>query len=146
MKKRALRKTVTLFTLLAFLGSLFPCACLAEATPSTSAEKAQTHSSSHDCCDSENSENKESSDQSSNRDDCCCSGCHVFVAATSSDIVSSVASSSEHSPNESVFTSGGLTDFQVSGIHLLPRGSPPTRTPYLTSSSVLAATLCRWLI
>lgn len=146
MKNRVIKKTVILFTLLAFIGSLFPCACLAAPPLTTSNENSQTQASSHDCCDSENSENKESSNNTTSSDNSCCSGCSDFVAGSSSDIISLVASSSEYSPDSKFVAVSNLTNFQVSSIHLLPGRSPPTSTPHVTSPSLLAATLCRWLI
>ena len=55
MKSRGLRKTVTLFTLLVFLGSLLPCPCFAETGLGSHHKATKNQTGNHDCCGSDDS-------------------------------------------------------------------------------------------
>ena len=146
MKSRGLRKTVTLFTLLVFLGSLLPCPCFAESGSGSHHKATKNQTGNHDCCDSDASKDTGSSKPSPKQDDCCCSGCKVYIGVSPSDFSPSFSLTTDQSKSGLFLLAHEFSDFQFSKSAFLPRGSPPTRIFTFESPTTLASKLCRWLI
>lgn len=146
MKSRGLRKTVALFTLLVFLGSLLPCPCFAETGPGSHHKAAKNQTGNHDCCDSDASKDTGNSKPSPKQDNCCCSGCNVYIGVSPSDFSANVSLITDHFKSGLFLLVHNFSDFQFSKSAFLPRGSPPTRISTSESPTTLASKLCRWLI
>ncbi len=146
MMSRRFQKIICLFSLLAFLGSLVPCQCLADVSSESSSKTGSDQNHSHNCCTSNNSDSERDSENPWQEDKNSCSYCTICLEASTVQMSDSLSSSSRGSEIQPLLAPDFSRALQISHTRFISRGRPPGTAVLSASSASLNVRLCRWLI